>query len=172
MTNIRPHLKLSPQIDPSCWVDPTAVIIGDVVLGPEVSVWPTTVLRGDQGRIEVGAQTNLQDGTIAHATGGWSTVTIGERCTVGHRVLLHGCRVESDCLIGMGAILLDNCTIGRWSVVGAGALVTANTVIPARSLVLGSPAKVVRQLSDTELKRWIIHGCDEYLKLLNEVQQP
>ena len=171
MHNIRRHLNLEPQIHPESWVDPTAVIIGDVHLERQVSVWPTVVLRGDQGQIVIEEQTNLQDGTIAHATGGWSSVRVGARCTVGHKVLLHGCQVASDCLIGMGAILLDNCVVGQWSVVGAGSLITANQTIPERSLVLGSPAKVVRQLSDSEIERWIVHGKEEYLKLMLESQR-
>ena len=171
MHNIRKHLSLEPQIHIETWIDPTAVVIGDVVLERQVSVWPTVVLRGDQGQIVIEEQSNLQDGTIAHATGGRSTVRVGARCTVGHKVLLHGCQVGSDCLIGMGAILLDNCVVGRWSVVGAGSLITANQQIPERSLVFGSPAKVVRQLSDAEIQKWIVHGKEEYLKLMHETLQ-
>ena len=107
---------------------------------------------------------------MAHSTGGLSTTYVGKRCTVGHRAILHGCRVEDDCLIGMGAILLDNCVIGSGSIVGAGALVTANTKVPPNSLVLGCPAKVVRGVSKKEQEHWIGHGHAEYLKLLSEVK--
>ena len=168
--NIRKHLDLEPSISASAWVDETAVVIGDVELGEKVSIWPTVVLRGDQGKISIDDESNIQDGTIVHSTGGLSTTQVGKRCTVGHRVILHGCKVEDECLIGMGAILLDNCVIGSGSIIGAGALVTANKKIPPNSLVLGCPAKVIRSISREEQKHWIEHGCQEYLKLLSEVQ--
>ena len=101
----------TPQIDPEAFVHDNAVLIGDVVVGRRASIWPGVVLRGDQGAIRIGAETSIQDGSIGHATGGLSTTTIGQRCTVGHKALLHGCTVEDDCLIGMGAILMDNCVI-------------------------------------------------------------
>lgn len=170
MQNIRKHLALEPRIATSAWVDTTAVVIGDVVLEEKVSIWPTVVLRGDQGKIFIDEASNIQDGSVVHSTGGLSTTHVGKRCTVGHRVILHGCRVEDDCLIGMGAILLDNCVIGTGSIVGAGALVTANTKIPPNSLVLGCPAKVVRSVSKEEQEHWIGHGYQEYLKLLSEVK--
>lgn len=158
---------LSPSIHPTAWVHPSAVIIGDVTLGPRVSVWPNCVLRGDQGAIVIGEETNLQDGTIAHATGGFSTVVVGARCTVGHRALLHGCRVGDDCLVGMGSILLDNAEIGDWSIVGAGALVSVRTVIPARSMALGMPAKVTRAIGERDEKQ-IRTGHATYLRLMEE----
>ena len=171
MSNIRSFQEFHPVIDESAYVDPDAILIGDVVLSAEVSVWPGVVLRGDQGTITIGAQTNIQDGTIAHATGGFSTVQVGERVTVGHRVLLHGCIVESDCLIGMGAILLDNCHIHSGSIIGAGSVVTAGTVIPSGVLAFGSPAKVIRPLRPNELQGWIGHGCTEYLRLAKEYKE-
>lgn len=143
----------------------SAVVIGDVRIGPRVSVWPGVVLRGDQGEIVVGEDSNLQDGTIAHATGGISTVTVGPRVTVGHRVLLHGCTVEGDALIGMGAILLDHCVVEPWSLVGAGALVPPGKRVPTRTLYLGNPGRVVRALTERDLAM-IEHGRDEYLRLL------
>ena len=167
--NIRQHNALVPKIGDEVWIDSSAVVIGDVDLEREVSVWPQVVLRGDQGRISIGEGTNIQDGSIAHATGGISVVYVGKRCTVGHRVILHGCHVEDDCLIGMGAILLDNCRIGSGSIVGAGAVVTAGTIIPEGSMVLGCPAKVVRTLSLKERESWITHGYQEYQKLRKEV---
>lgn len=169
MGNIRNHLEHSPIIDAEAWVDETAVVIGEIVLKRLVSVWPTCVLRGDQGLISIDEESNIQDGTIIHSTGGLSTTAVGKRCTIGHRVLLHGCTIEDDCLIGMGAIVLDNAIIGSGSIVGAGALVTANTVIPPNSLVLGMPAKVVKTLSKSDQEKWIGHGHEEYIKLMAEV---
>ena len=171
MSNIRSFQNYHPQIAGSAYIDPDAVIIGDVVLAEEVSVWPGVVLRGDQGKIEIGAQTNIQYGTIAHATGGFSSVRVGERVTVGHRVLLHGCIVDSDCLIGMGAILLDNCHIHSGSIIGAGSVVTSGTVIPSGVLAFGSPAKVIRPLRPNERLGWIGHGCAEYLRLAKEYKE-
>jgi len=168
MSNIRAYRDFYPKIAESAFVDSNAVIIGDVDIADEVSIWPGVVLRGDQGSITIGAQSNIQDGSIAHATGGISKVHVGERVTVGHRVVLHGCRVDSDCLIGMGAILLDNCHIHSGSIIGAGALVTAGTVIPSGVLALGSPARVIRPLRPNEKQGWIGHGCAEYLKLAKE----
>lgn len=158
---------ISPRIDPTAWVHPSAQVIGDVTLGPRVSVWPNCVLRGDQGAIVVGAETNLQDGTIAHATGSVSTVRIGARCVVGHRVLLHGCVVGDGCLVGMGSILLDNCEIADGCIIGAGALVSARTRVPTGSMVLGMPARVVRALTEKD-QATIEHGCRTYLRLMEE----
>ena len=169
MQSIRPHNHHFPIIHPEAWVDDAAVVIGEVKVGRKVSIWPTCVLRGDQGLIFIDDESNIQDGTIIHSTGGLSTTHVGKRCTIGHRVLLHGCTIEDDCLIGMGAIVLDNSIIGTGSIVGAGALVTANTVIPPNSLVLGMPAKVVKTLSEADQAKWIGHGHKEYIKLLEEV---
>ena len=137
-------------------------------LGPHVSVWPGCILRGDQGRIVVGAESNIQDGTVIHATRGLSSTSVGERVTVGHRVVLHGCRVDDDCLIGMGSIILDNARIRRFCVVGAGAVVPLSRDIPERSLVLGMPGKAVRQLSEAEIDDHIRHAHGEYTRLKDE----
>ena len=132
---------VQPTIHPSAFVHPDAVIIGDVTIGPESTVWPTAVLRGDHGAIRVGAQTSIQDGTVVHVTAHAAT-TIGDRCVVGHRVHLEGCTIEDDCLIGSGSIVLHRVVVGRGSLVGAQALVTNDTVIPPRSRALGVPARV------------------------------
>ena len=171
MSNIRPFQDYIPQIEESAYIDQSAVVIGDVHIEANVSIWPLVVLRGDQGRIQIGAQSNIQDGSVVHTTGGISQVQVGKRVTVGHKVLLHGCIVEDDCLIGMGAILLDNCVIGTGSIVGAGALVTAGTIIPPGSMVLGAPARVVRSLREGEFEKWIVHGCAEYLKMGSEYKK-
>ncbi len=143
----------APQIHDSAFVHPDATIIGNAVVGARSSVWPATVLRADmKGKIVIGQETSVQDGTVVHLTEDFSDTFVGNRVTVGHRVILHGCIVEDECLIGMGSIILDNARIGTGSLVGAGALVTQGTVIPPHSLVLGSPAKVIRPLKEKERK--------------------
>ena len=156
----------TPQIEESAWVHDNAVLIGDVTIKAKANVWPGCVLRGDQGSIVIGAETSIQDGTIAHCTGGMSTTVIGDRCTVGHRVILHGCIVEDDCLIGMGAILLDNCEIGTGSIIGAGAVIPVGKKIPPGSKVMGVPGKVVGEVSEWEATMMIGGGHHEYQKLL------
>lgn len=169
--NIQPYQGIHPRIHPTAWVHDSAVVIGDVELGPHVSVWPGCVLRGDQGSITVGAESNIQDGTIIHATRGLSSTVVGARVTVGHRVVLHGCRIEDDCLVGMGAVVLDNARVGRFSLVGACALVPLGREIPERSLVIGMPATVKRQLSEAEIDEHIRHAHGEYTRLKDEYLQ-
>jgi gamma-carbonic anhydrase len=156
-----------PVIDPSAWVHPSATIIGEVQLSAQVGIWPGCVLRGDQGGIFVGEQSNIQDLSVVHATGGRSQTWIGSRVTVGHRVILHGCRVEGESLIGMGAILLDNCVVEAGCIVGAGALIPEGRRIPAGSLVLGSPGRVVRELREEDYER-IRNGWRTYVRLIGE----
>jgi gamma-carbonic anhydrase len=133
----------SPQIHADAFVHPDATVIGDATIAARASIWPTTVLRADMGRIVIGEDTSVQDGTIIHLTEGWSETVVGARVTIGHRVILHGCTVGDDCLIGMGSILLDNATIGRGSLVAAGSLVPVGMQVPEGSFVRGSPAVVV-----------------------------
>jgi carbonic anhydrase/acetyltransferase-like protein (isoleucine patch superfamily) len=142
----------TPQLGERVFVHASAVVIGDVKLGDEVSIWPHATLRGDEGRIEIGARTNVQDGTTVHMTGDLSHALIGERVTIGHNCILHGCKIGDNALIGMGAIILDNAEIGEGALIGAGTLITANKVIPPRSLVYGNPFKVVRELTDEEIE--------------------
>lgn len=168
---LEPYGSLAPVVDPSAYVHATALLIGDVTLGPRASVWPGVVLRGDQGAIVIGEETNIQDLTVGHATGDLSTTTIGRRVTVGHRVILHGCTVEDDCLIGMGSILLDNCHIGPWCLIGAGAVVPVGRRIPPRSLVLGAPGRVVRALTERDFEA-IRGGCAAYLELAAKAWRP
>jgi carbonic anhydrase/acetyltransferase-like protein (isoleucine patch superfamily) len=167
---IQTYLDHEPRIDPEAWVHESAVIIGDVTLEPGVSIWPLCVLRGDQGAISIGANSNIQDGSVVHATGGLSTTRIGEGVVVGHRVILHGCIVEDDVLVGMGAILLDNCHIGRQSIIAAGAVVPMGKIIPPRSLVAGVPGRIVRTVTDEDVKRWIHMGAQTYQRLAREHQ--
>ena len=130
-----------PNIDPTAFVHPDAVVIGDVTIGPESTVWPTAVLRGDHGRIVVGAQTSVQDGTVVHCSESLATV-IGDRCVVGHNAHLEGCTVEDDCLIGSGSVVLHRVVVRSGALVGAGALVPNDTEVPARAMALGVPAKI------------------------------
>jgi carbonic anhydrase/acetyltransferase-like protein (isoleucine patch superfamily) len=136
---------LPSSVDSSVFIAPGAIVLGDVHLGAEASVWYYTVIRGDSERIRIGEGTNLQDFTMVHADPGFPCL-IGDRVTVGHRVILHGCTVEDDCLIGMGAILLNGVKVAMGSVIGAGALLLEGMEIPPGSLVVGSPAKVIRQV--------------------------
>jgi len=158
----------TPVIEDHVWVDPDAVVIGEVRLRRRANVWPGVVLRGDQGGIDIGEETSIQDGTVAHATLGRSVTRVGSRCTVGHRVILHGCTVEDECLIGMGAILLDGCVIGRGSIVGAGAVVPPDKVVPPGSMVVGVPGRIVRSVTAEEHEGYIRHGRAEYLRLAAE----
>jgi carbonic anhydrase/acetyltransferase-like protein (isoleucine patch superfamily) len=153
---LKTHLGKSPFLDPTAYVAPGAVVVGDVRLGPKSSVWPTAVLRGDIHFIDVGEGSNIQDGAVVHLADDYPAV-IGKYVTVGHRAIVHACTIEDECLIGMGAIILDGAVVGRRSIVGAGAVVTQKQVIPPGSLVLGMPAQVKRRLSDREqeeLRGW------------------
>ena len=142
-----------PQIGKDVFIHETAAIIGQVTLNDRVNIWPQVTLRADEGIISVGADTNIQDGTTIHMTGGYSKTIIGARVTIGHMCLLHGCKVEDDCLIGMGTMLLDNCAIGEGSYVAAGTMITGNKVIPPKSFVMGRPGSlVVKPISEIRQK--------------------
>jgi carbonic anhydrase/acetyltransferase-like protein (isoleucine patch superfamily) len=134
------------------WVAPNAVALGKVELCEDASVWFGAVLRGDNELIKVGARSNVQDGCVLHTDPGYP-LTIGEDCTIGHMVMLHGCTIGNGCLIGIGSIVLNGAKIGEGSLVGANTLITEGKEFPARSMILGSPGKVVRQLSEEESER-------------------
>ena len=157
---IQSYKGIIPRIDPTAWVHPMATVIGDVELGPGVSIWPGAVLRGDCGLIRIGADSNIQDGTICHTTGGLSELIVGDRVTVGHRVVLHGCIIGDDCLIGMGSTVLDNAEIPAWSLVGAASLVPGGKRYEA-GLIAGSPAMWKRPLGD-KLAAMIEDGYRSY----------
>lgn len=150
-------------IDPTAFIHPEAFVCGDVTLGPRASVWPSAVIRADSAPITVGDSSNVQDGAIIHVDPGLPC-TIGARVTIGHRAMVHGATVEDDCLIGIGAIVLNRVVVGRGSLVGAGALCSEGMVIPPNSLVLGMPAKVVREVDD-KLRARIAAGVDAYVSL-------
>ncbi len=140
----------TPQIDPTAWVAPSADLIGDVRLGPRASVWYGAVIRADNTPIILGEETNFQDGAIGHSDPG-APLTIGARVTVGHQAILHGCTIEDEALIGMGARILNGAVIGAQCIVGAGALVTEGKVFAPRSLIVGSPAKTIRSLTGEQV---------------------
>jgi carbonic anhydrase/acetyltransferase-like protein (isoleucine patch superfamily) len=155
-------LKVKPQIDPTAYVSPHAIVFGDVRLAAHASVWPTAVLRGDINFIEIGEGSNIQDGSIVHLAEDLP-VRVGKLVTVGHRAVLHACDVEDECLIGMGATILDGAVIGKGSIIGSHALVTKGTRIPPGSMVMGMPAKVVRPLTPEEIagiRIWADHYVD------------
>jgi carbonic anhydrase/acetyltransferase-like protein (isoleucine patch superfamily) len=153
--------ELSPRVDPAAWVAPSATVIGDVRLAAGASVWWNAVLRGDNDPIAIGENSNIQDGSVLHTDAG-VPLTLGRDVTVGHMVMLHGCTIGDGSLIGIGAIVLNRAVIGANCLIGANTLIPEGKVIPARSLVMGSPGKVVRELSDEEVGR-ILHGAAHYV---------
>jgi carbonic anhydrase/acetyltransferase-like protein (isoleucine patch superfamily) len=167
MALIRPFRGLQPKIAPDCFLADNATVIGDVELGPLVNIWYGAVLRGDCGQIRIGARTNVQDLSMIHMSTGISNTEIGEDVTVGHNVVIHGARIGHRVLIGMGSIILDNAEIGDDCLVAAGSVVPPRLKIPARSLVRGAPAKVIREVTPDEA-RLGIHGAESYLELARE----
>ena len=158
---------MTPKIHPLAWVHASAQLLGDVELAEDVSIWPTAVLRGDNGFIHFGARTNFQDGAAAHATLGASNTTVGTGCTIGHRAILHGCTVGNACLVGMGSILLDHVELGDGCFVGAGSLLTPNKKFEPGSFIVGAPAKRVRAVKPSETE-WIAHSTQVYLELMRK----
>ncbi|HXY40501.1 MAG TPA: gamma carbonic anhydrase family protein [Vicinamibacteria bacterium] len=146
---IRPYRERLPKLGARAWVDASAQVIGDVELGQDASVWMNTVVRGDVNRIRVGARSNLQDNCVVHVTAEHPT-TLAEEVTVGHSVTLHGCTVGRRCLVGIGATVLNGAVIGEETIVAAGALVPEGMVVPPRSVVMGAPATVRREVSREE----------------------
>ena len=148
-----PYRGVLPNVHPTAYVAPTATLIGDVTIGPEASIWFGAVLRGDVAPIVIGARTSIQDNSVVHATGGLSATTVGEDCTVGHAVTLHGCVVGDRVLVGMGSIVLDNARLEDDAILGAGSLVTPNTILPGGFLSHGRPAKPARPITDDDRLR-------------------
>jgi gamma-carbonic anhydrase len=159
---IRGYQGKFPQLGRRVFVEDSAQVIGDVVIGDNSSVWFNSVIRGDVYHIRIGANSNIQDSCVLHVTRDRNATLVGDFVSIAHGVILHGCTVESHCLIGMGAIVMDRVVVGEGSTVGAGSLVTQGLKIPPRSLVLGSPAKIVRPLSDAEVKE-IDRYAENYL---------
>lgn len=161
---VYPYGDVWPRIAEDVFIAPHATVAGDVELGPGCSVWFGTVIRGDVFPIRIGARTNVQDNSVIHVTTDRHATIIGEDVTIGHRAILHGCTVESRCLIGMGAIVMDRALIGEGSIVAAGALVTEGTIVPPGSLVLGSPARVKRPLSEEE-RNQLLYSASHYVEV-------
>jgi carbonic anhydrase/acetyltransferase-like protein (isoleucine patch superfamily) len=172
---IRPYKRAWPRLGQGVYVDASAQVIGDVELGDHSSIWMNTVVRGDVNWIRIGRETNIQDNCVVHVEDGLYPAQIGDRVTVGHSVTLHGCRVESHCLIGMGAVVLNGAVVGEGSIVAAGAVVPEGMQVPPGSLVMGVPARVKRSLTDEE-RADIERGADHYLEYkedyLAEPRQP
>jgi carbonic anhydrase/acetyltransferase-like protein (isoleucine patch superfamily) len=150
---ILPYDGIIPLIDETVFIAPGAIVVGRVEIGPHAGIWYNSVVRGDVDTVKIGAMTSIQDGSILHEHAGFP-LFVGERVTVGHRVLLHGCTIENDAYIGMGAIVMNGARVCRGAVVGAGALVPQGMVIPAGMLAVGSPAKVVRPVKESETDRF------------------
>lgn len=171
MPNIRPFLDHRPVLGARCWIDPAATLIGDVVLGDDVSLWPGAVVRGDVHWIRIGARTNIQDGAIVHVShagpygppGGFPT-TIGSDVTLGHGAIVHACTIGDACLIGMGAIVLDGAVVEANAFIGAGALVPPGKRVGSGELWVGNPARCVRRLRDAEIEQ-LHYSAQHYVRL-------
>ena len=148
---LRQYKGTTPRVHESAYVDESAQVIGDVEIGQESSVWMNVVIRGDVHRVRIGKRSNIQDGTVVHVMRGTHATTIGDDVTIGHAALVHGCTLADRILIGMGAILLNGVEVGENSIIAAGTLIPERTQIPPRSLVMGSPGKVKRPLTDEEV---------------------
>ena len=173
MKNIRPFQEHNPEIGDGAFVDDTALVIGDVVLGTDCSIWPMTVVRGDVNKIRIGARSNIQDGSVVHVTHPHSDtpegypVEVGENVTVGHKVILHGCKVGDHCLVGMGSTIMDGAVLEPYVLLGAGSLVSPGKVLEGGYLWLGSPVRKVRPLTDDE-RKWIEYSAQHYVDLKNQ----
>ncbi len=161
-----PGLATTPRLDPDSWVAPGAHVLGDVTLGAGSSVWYTAVIRADQEKIVIGAETNIQDGCVLHADPGFP-LTLGDRVSVGHRAVLHGCTIHSDVLVGMGAIVLNGAVLHSGCLVAAGAMDPEGLEAPPGSLLAGVPATVKRQLTDDEIERMVRPNARQYAMLRN-----
>jgi len=172
--HIRPYRDHLPILGQRVYLDPMAVVVGDVELGDDVSIWPFTVVRGDVNFVRIGDRSNIQDGTVIHVShdgphlrrGGFAT-RIGSDVTIGHKAIIHACTIEDAALIGMGAVILDGAVVKKHGFVGAGALVSPGKVVGEGELWLGNPAKKVRQLSETEIEA-LYYSAGHYVRLKDE----
>jgi carbonic anhydrase/acetyltransferase-like protein (isoleucine patch superfamily) len=174
--NIAPYQGVAPQIAASAYIHPSAQIIGDVRLGEDASVWPGTVIRGDVNRISIGRGTNVQDLSMLHVShkSSWdpagAPLVIGDHVTIGHKVILHGCTIGDECLIGMGAIVMDKVVVQPRVLIGAGSLVPEGRELESGYLYLGSPARRIRPLTDQELAHFS-YSAQHYIRLKHQYQQ-
>lgn len=164
MALIRSFDGKTPAVGEGTFLAETATLVGDVEVGSRSSVWYGVVLRGDVYHIRIGDEVSIQDNSVVHVTSGRHATIVGDRVTVGHSAVLHGCTISDQCIIGMGAVVMDKAVIGKNCIVGAGALVTPGTVIPDGHLVIGSPARAKRELTDDEL-RWVATSATHYVEL-------
>jgi carbonic anhydrase/acetyltransferase-like protein (isoleucine patch superfamily) len=155
---LRTYRGFAPQIDASAYIDRSAQVIGQVTVGERSSIWPNVTARGDVNTIQIGDDSNIQDNSVLHCDAGLFPLHIGNRVTVGHLAMLHGCTIEDDCLIGIGAIVLNGAKIGKGSVIAAGAMVPEGAEIPPDSLAMGVPAKVKRQVTPEERERFRLNA--------------
>jgi carbonic anhydrase/acetyltransferase-like protein (isoleucine patch superfamily) len=153
----------TPQIHPSAWIAETAVITGDVVIGPQSSVWYGVVIRGDVNKIRIGEQVNIQDLTMVHGTVGRGDTLLGDKVSVGHRAIIHGCQIEPEVLIGMGAIVLDDVLIPSNTIIAAGAVVTSGTQIEAGHIYAGTPARIMKTLDPAKAQVYIQGTAQGYV---------
>ncbi len=173
MTNVRSFRGKHPRIAADAWIDDSAIVIGDVELGPGSSIWPLCVVRGDIHRIRIGAETNIQDGTILHVSHdsrflpGGAAITIHDRVTVGHQAVLHGCEIRDHCLIGIGARVLDGAVLEPRTMVGAGSLVPPGKKLESGYLWVGTPVKRVRLLTEQEIE-YLDYVAEHYTKLMDD----
>jgi len=173
MANVRSHKGMTPNLGAKVWIDPTAVVIGDVALGDDCSVWPMTVIRGDMHRIRIGARCSIQDGSVLHIThasdfnpGGYP-LEIGDDVTVGHKALLHGCTIGSRVLVGMGSTIMDGAVVEDEVIIGAGTLVPPGKTLESGYLYVGSPCKQARALTEKE-RTFFRYTASNYVRLKNE----
>lgn len=172
---IRNYKGISPEIAQTAWIDESAVVIGDCLLGEEVGIWPNATLRGDVNQIKIGARSNIQDGCVVHTThegdfSKGSQCIVGKDVTVGHNAVLHGCIIEDECLIGMGAIVLDNAVVKKHVLIGANSLVPPGKVLESGYLYVGSPVKQARPLTEKEIA-FFTYSAEHYVRLKNDYAQ-
>ncbi len=160
---LRSYRGRTPVVDPSAYIDQSAQVIGDVEIGAECSLWMNAVVRGDVNTVRIGERTNLQDGVVVHVQRGTHPTVIADDVTIGHGAVVHGCAIHSRVLIGIGAILLNGSVVGEDSIVAAGSLLTEGLVVPPRSMVMGSPARVRRPLTDEEV-RSVLAYAENYVR--------
>ncbi len=170
MSNIRAYLGKQPRLAPGVWIDQTAVVVGDVEIGERASIWPLVVARGDVHHIRIGAETNIQDGSILHVSHdsrflpGGAPLIIHDRVTIGHQAVLHGCEIGEHCLVGIGARVLDRAVLQPWILLGAGSLVPPGRVLEGGYLWHGAPVKRIRPLTDDELE-YLEYSAQHYVRL-------